>query len=154
MTSVLAISWEPWPFHPVSKLCFYWYNISSFPSLFTWRSWSFFMPTTKPNSSARCFCTWAWPWQSIDDYEFPSVNISLDWWHCNFPTCNVADEWREPGADFRGRGTSRFRASASCWPPSAAPPRPACQSIQIGFKLLRAYIFLSFFFSKSQKTKM
>ena len=99
------------------------------------------MPTTKPNSSARCFCTWAWPWQSIDDYEFPSVNISLDWWQCNFPTRNVADEWREPGADSRGRGISRFRASASCWPPSAAPPRPACQSIQVGFKLLRAYIF-------------
>ena len=99
------------------------------------------MPTTKPNSSARCFCTWAWPWQYIDDYEFPSVNISLDWWQCNFPTRNVADEWREPGADSRGRGISRFRASASCSPPSAAPPRPACQGIQVGFKLLRAYIF-------------
>ena len=47
----------------------------------TWRSWSFFMATTKPNSSARCFCTWAtsssawrWWWNVI-------ILISPLWFH-------------------------------------------------------------------------
>ena len=46
-------------------------SMKCFRIFFTWRSWSFFMATTKPNSSARCFCT------CEDDNDVINVNHIL-----------------------------------------------------------------------------